>query len=233
MKKYSEIIEQLLHKIDTESVQSIGDAASLITKSLISGGIIQAYGGGHSHGSALEIVDRAGGLIPAKIIVDPSQGLYEKMEGAAQYITRKLRIEENDVVVIISNSGRNPFQIDLAQFVKSQGASLIVVGSEIARQTLKSRHSSGIVLGNLADVFVDNHVPLGDAAVAVEGLDTKIAPVSSIAVAYILNQMMIMTVEQMVEQGETPLVYKSGNIDGGQEYNRKLRNKYRDRIFNY
>ena len=233
MKKYSDIVKEILNDIEENSIEDIKEAGSVIADCLSKDGIIQAYGGGHSYGSALEIVNRAGGLAPAKMIADPSLGLYEKVEGAAEYLIRGWRIEPNDVVVIISNSGRNPFQIELAQFAKSKNVKLIVVGSQVAKEQLKSRHSSGVHLSELADVFINNHVPLGDATISMEGLEANIAPVSSIAVAFTLNLVMIDTVEKLLAMGITPPVNKSGNIDNSLEHNKKLRQKYEHRISNY
>ena len=230
---YLEKIKNIMADIESDYDKSINDAANIIADSIEAGGIIQAYGGGHSYGSALEIVERAGGLIPSKMIKDPSMGLYEKVEGAAYYLTRRLRIEPNDCVVIISNSGRNPFQIDLAIFAKKSGVKLIVVGSREASKNLTSRHSSGKLLIDYADVFIDNHVGLGDASIKLDGLETKIAPTSSIAVATALNLLMINTVQKLITRGVTPPISISGNLDNSEEHNLELGNRYRNRIFNY
>jgi len=73
---------------------------------------------------------------------------------------------------------------------------------------------------------IDNKVPEGDAVVEIEGLDTKIASVSTIVNAFILNSIVIRVVEKSIERGIEPEIWMSSNIPGGIERNEKYREKY-------
>ena len=73
-------------------------------------------------------------------------------------------------------------------------------------------------------------MPFGDAIVEIEGLPQKVAPVSTILVSFVLNALVAKTVEKLVKEGITPPIWMSANIPGGDEFNRKWLEKYRNRI---
>ena len=60
--KYYVLIEELLKELEESQAENITKAAELIAESVMSGGIIQAFGSGHSMAGAIEICGRAGGL---------------------------------------------------------------------------------------------------------------------------------------------------------------------------
>lgn len=79
--------------------------------------------------------------------------------------------------------------------------------------------------------MLDNHSGFGDAALEIEGLDTKVCGTSSFAATLLLQQTMFEAIKIMVEKGFEPPVYMSANVDGGHERNLAIENKYADRIF--
>lgn len=121
--------------------------------------------------------------------------------------------------------------IELAEWIKSQGCKLIVVTALDASQTAASRHSSGKLLYEFADVILDNRSVQGDAALELEGLEGKVCGTSSFSAVLLLQQTIYEAVELMLEKGYTPPVYRSANIDGGYEYNFAIEDKFADRIF--
>lgn len=223
--------KELIDIIEKEEATNIRKAAEIVAEGIMNGGITQAFGSGHSYAAAIEISGRAGGLIPSKVILDPAGGIYESIEGVGTILTHKLQIKENDVFFIISNSGRNPMGIELAEWVKAHGNKLIVVTALDASKASSSRHSSGKLLYEYADVVLDNHSVFGDAALSVPNLETKVCGTSSLAAVCLLQQTIFEAVSIMVEKGYTPPVYRSANIDGGMEYNVEIENKFADRIF--
>lgn len=226
-------VEKLLQKVEENQMDNVHAAAKLVADSIMSGGILQAFGSGHSFCGAVEITGRAGGLIPAKNIKDPAMGKYEMLEGVGVQLSKSVEILENDVVVLISNSGRNPMGIELAQYVNRVGAKLIVVTALDASKSMTSRHSSGKLLYEFADVVLDNGVGFGDSSIEVEGLEDKVIGLSSISVATLLQAVILESIELMVAQGYKPPVYLSANIDGGPEHNEKLIEQYKHRIYRF
>lgn len=229
--KYFEVVEDLLKEVEETQKDNITAGAKLIADSIMSGGILQAFGSGHSHAAALEITSRAGGLIPSKSIKEPSLGIYESIEGVGAKFTQRLDVRKEDVVVIISNSGRNPLPIEIAIYCKEKGAKVIVVTSLESSKQLTSKHSSGKNLWEFADVVLDNKVPFGDSSVEVDGLPVKVCGTSSVSAAVLENAMVLEAIEIMVEKGFTPPVFMSGNVDGGPEFNEKYLHKYFDRLY--
>lgn len=224
-------VEALVKELETTQSENVESAANIVADSVMNGGILQAFGSGHSFGSALEICSRAGGLIPSKCLREPAMGAYEHIEGVGAHFLKKVDIDRRDVVVIISNSGRNPLPIEIALGAHKRGARVIAVTSVEASKKLKSRHSSGKNLYEIGDVVLDNRVPDGDAALHIDGMEANICGMSSISAAVLLQSVMYRACEIMVERGYLPPVYMSQNVDGGREYNERLTAEYFDRIY--
>lgn len=228
--RYFSFIVDMLIKMEADQSENIAKAAELIADSIIKGGIIQSFGSGHSYAAAIEVANRAGGLFAAKLIRDPAMGLYESLEGTGDILLRKVEILPEDCVIIISNSGRNPLTIEMAMKIKKIGAKLIVVTSTAASKNLKSRHSSGKLLYEFADVILDNHSVDGDAAIEVKGLDAKVCGTSSIGSAALLQATILSAIELMIARGFNPPVRMSANVDGGTERSIEIEKKYTHRI---
>ncbi len=223
--------EESMEKLKNTQGGNIHNAALLISESIRNGGILQAFGSGHSYAGAIEVCGRAGGLIPSKIIRDHSDGIFESVEGNAYYLMRQVDVRPEDVFIIISNSGRNPLSIEIAEYVKKKGCKVIVVTALDISKSSASRHSSGKLLYEFADVVLDNQSEFGDAALEIEGFDTKVCGTSSFSTCLLLQQTIYEAIRDMVEKGYEPPVFKSANVDGGREFNQILEEKYADRIW--
>ena len=64
----AEVIGRLERLTDGPNAAALDAACELIVESLNAGGIVQAFGTGHSEAFAMEIAGRAGGLIPTNRI---------------------------------------------------------------------------------------------------------------------------------------------------------------------
>lgn len=221
----------IMKELENTQEENIKNAGKLISDAILSGGILQAFGSGHSYAAAIEIAGRAGGLIPSKVIEDNGGSAFETVEGVGTLLMNKVHLDPRDVVVLISNSGRNPFSIEIAEHAKNNGNKIIVVTALDVSKNSTSLHSSGKQLYEFADVVLDNKSRFGDAALTIPGLDTKVCGTSSLSAVLLLQQTIYEAVSNIVEAGEEPPVYKSANIDGGREYNEKLVKEYANRIF--
>lgn len=222
---------KVMEKLEATQKDNIRRAALLISESIRKGGILQAYGSGHSYAGAIEVCGRAGGLIPSKVIGENNIGDFESVEGNAYFLMRKVDICPEDIFILISNSGRNPMTIEMAEYIKKKGNPLIVVTALQVSRASKSRHSSGKLLYEFADVVLDNQSVFGDAALEIPGLDTKVCGTSTFASCLLLQQTIYEACEDMIQKGYEPPVFKSANIDGGREYNQKLEEQYGARIW--
>jgi uncharacterized phosphosugar-binding protein len=226
-----EVVRRLTDQVEETEQKAIQDAATLFANAIMGGGIVQAFGAGHSNAGALEITHRAGGFIPTKNIKEPAGGAYESIEGVGESFMKKVDIRETDVVVVISNSGRNPLPVAIALGAKEKGAKVIAVTAVEASKRLKSKHVCGKNLYEIADVVLDNKVVEGDSTIKVDGLDTKVCGMSTITTTLLLQAVTLRAAEIMLERGYQPPIYKSQNIDGGREYNEALEEAYVSRLY--
>lgn len=222
---------ELIEKLRTSQGENILAAAKCIADTMEAGGILQAFGSGHSMAGAMELCDRAGGFVPTKRIKEPADGKYESVPGVAEIFLREVEILKEDTVFVISNSGRNPLPLEIAIQAKERGAKVVAVTSVSASSKMTSWHKSGKRLFEIADVVIDNQVPDGDASINLPGLDATICGMSSITTSVALQSTVLEAAKMLLERGIQPPFYKSANIDGGKEYNYELVAKYFNRKF--
>lgn len=236
---FSKALETINTVLESEA-EKIKSAALIITRSISEGGVVHIYGAGHSHLFAEEICHRAGGLVPLNPILDvgytlmggpPSKGSrLERLEGFAEILLDSYEMRPNEVIIIMSQSGRNPGPVEAAIYAKKKELQVIAVTSVEQSRGQTSRHSSGKRLFELADLVIDNHVPTGDAAVELKPGQPKVSPLSTIIGATILQGIMAEVAGTILEKGEYPPVWLSSNLDGGEEHNMAMAAKFKSRI---
>lgn len=242
MKKYIEYIEScknIIEKIETDGAPNIEKAAATVSETIISGKRLYLFGTGHSHMLAEELFYRAGGLVNVQpILVEPlmlhisasESTLAERVEGYAEKIFAEYRMSEGDTVVIISNSGRNGVIVDMALLCKEKGLNVIALTNLKHTYAGASRHKSGKRLCEIADTVLDNFGCVGDACVNVDGVEGKICPTSTVTGALILNAIVAQVVDNCVREDFIPEHFASSNVDGGDEINNALVNKYKKEL---
>jgi len=105
---------------------------------------------------------------------------------------------------------------------------VIVVTSLAHSMSVTSRHSSGKKLYECGDVVLDTGTPIGDAALTFEGLPTKAGALSTLLGAALLNAVMAEAIQTLLDQGITPPVFISANVDGSDEHNAALMERYKE-----
>lgn len=114
---------------------------------------------------------------------------------------------------------------------KDAGATVIAITNLSYSKSVSSRHPSGKRLCDLADIILDNHGEIGDAAVAVNGMEQKVSPTSTVVGATMLNAIVAALVQKLVDGGMAhPPIFYSANLDGGDELNRTLYEEYKESI---
>ncbi len=221
--QYFNAVREILMRIESEQTPAIRDAGGIVGSAIASGGILHAFGSGHSHMISEEAFYRAGGLAPVNPILD-SRLLFlggamestraEREPGYAQTLLSHHDIQPNDVAIIISNSGRNVVPIEMALGMRSRGIRKIIAITNLAQSTRSSsRHTSGKRLFELADLVIDNCVPEGDAAVDIPGSSQKIGPTSTIAGAAIINAIITEAAAYLQQMGLSVPVFPSANSE--------------------
>ena len=234
---------KILEKLEETQMDNIIQASKVLTDCLQSNGVIHIFGSGHSKAFAMELVYRAGGLVPMhRVTLDdlairgiiPGEDLMapelERNPENAHKLWELYQIEPQDAFIIVSNSGRNGTIVEFASMVKEKNMPLIVVTSMEHSKGTASRHSSGKNLYEFGDIVIDNCGPRGDALLQVEGLPMKACSISSITGAFIAQGLTAEIIKNFKDRGITPPVFISANVDGGDEHNDKLKAKYKGRI---
>lgn len=221
---------------------AIDEAVRLTADSLEAGGVVQAFGTGHSEAFAMEIAGRAGGLIATNRIALRTLVLrgdrdvsalggaeFERDPNIGENLLALFDVQPNDIFMIASNSGVNGSILGVALAAKARGHKLIAVTSLDHTMKVTPKHPSGKRLSEVADVVIDNLAPFGDSTMQLEG-GIGVGAVSSITAAFIAQRITIGVAETMRQRGKTPPVYLSANIPGGDEHNRALEDLYGERI---
>jgi len=221
---------------------AIDEAVRLTADALEKGGVVQAFGTGHSEAFAMEIAGRAGGLIATNRIALRTMVLrggrdiselggaeFERDSNIGENLLALFDIQPNDIFMIASNSGVNGSILGVALAAKARGHKLIAVTSLDHTSRVQPKHPRGKRLSEVADIVIDNLAPFGDSTMELEG-GIGVGAVSSITAAFIAQRITIGVAEAMRQRGKTPPVYISANIPGGDEHNSALENLYGERI---
>ncbi len=227
---------------------NISAAAALVVDALAAGGVVQVFGTGHSRSFAMEIAGRAGGLVPANKLslsdlvfygdVSPADMLDPTLERDETLAARLLAVHDirpHDIFIICSNSGGNGSTVELARLVKENGHPLVVVTSMDHTTRITSRHSSGRLLYQLADVVIDNGGAFGDAALELpsdaDGSPRGAITATSSLTGTLIAQMLVTEVCGLLLEAEREVpILISANIPGGDAHNDRLRAAYAGRV---
>ena len=77
-----------------------------------------------------------------------------------------------------------------------------------------SRHVSGKKLQDFADLVLDTGAPVGDAMLRVPGLDTPVAPGSTIGGCALVNALKAEVAARLTQAGQPPKVLTAGAVVG-------------------
>jgi uncharacterized phosphosugar-binding protein len=180
---------------------------------------------------AEELFYRAGGFVRVRPILFEGLMLHadaelsttlERLPGLAAAIVEQHPMAAGDVLVIASNSGGNAVVAELAALARAHGVNVIAIVSQAHASSAAARAHGGANLREIADVVIDNGGAAGDAAVAVDGLERRVGPTSTVVGAAALNAIVAEAAERLVARGIQPDVFLSSNLDGGDAANDRL-----------
>jgi uncharacterized phosphosugar-binding protein len=227
-----------LDELIAREAANLAQASAWMAEAIEAGGLIRIFGTGHSRLLAEEIFFRAGGLAPTDAILEDSVSGYhdvskseltERLEGYGQLIVEHRRLAAQDVLIIVSQSGRNAVPIDVANAARARGVRTIGITSIAHASAQPSRHSSGRHLHEVVDLAIDNGAPAGDCAVTLAN-GVPVGPLSGVLGAAIVQTLVIGAADRLLADGVDPPVFRSGNVDGGREVSQRLLDQYWDRI---
>ena len=230
MREYLDRIVSLLGRIESEEAAKLDTASEAVAETIGRDGLVCTFGCGHSHLPTLDTFYRAGGLACVSPILDEDLMLHdgaakssrmEKMPGLAAEAFRRHGVTKNDLMVVISASGKNAAPVEMCMCAKAAGVKLVTISSS-------AYVDHGAKLLSLGDIAIDCKVPYGDAVIGVG--DAKMGGLSTYASLFILNSILIEGATKALARGTVPPIYVSGNVEGGTARNVELEQRYFGRV---
>ncbi|MFF0780837.1 MULTISPECIES: SIS domain-containing protein [unclassified Streptomyces] len=232
----------LLQRVREEEAGAISAAATLLADTVASGGRLFAFGAGHSSLAAQDVVYRAGGLalmnlltVPGVVGVDVTPATLgsalERVDGLASAVLDTSPLRAGDALVIISLSGRNALPVEMATGARARGVKVIGVTSVAYAAETTSRHSSGTFLKDHCDVVLDSKISVGDAELTLDTIPAPFAPASTVVTTALMQAVVATAAAALADRGIEPPLLRSGNVDGGHDWNARVMTEYGDRIF--
>src|SRR4051794_4270254 len=218
---------QLLDRVEAQGT-TIDEASRLCADAIAAGGLVHLFGTGHSRIPVEEMFPRYGSYPGFNPIVELSMTFHtqvvgsngqrqamfiERMEGLAERILANFALEPPDVMMVFSASGLSAVPIEIALGARERGLKVISVTSVAQSEAGEATHRAGRLLDN-ADVVLDLATPPGDAMVRIDGLDTPVAPGSSVAAVALVNEIKARTANLLVARGAMPPVLTSPSVVG-------------------
>jgi uncharacterized phosphosugar-binding protein len=104
--------------------------------------------------------------------------------------------------------------IELAAGLRRRGVRVVAIVSRRHAAASPSKHAQGYKLTDCADLVLDTGAPPGDAMVAIDGLDTPVAPGSTIGGCVLVNAIKAEVAERLTRAGRPPRVLTAAALVG-------------------
>jgi uncharacterized phosphosugar-binding protein len=215
---YLTAARELLDRV-AEQEEAIQQATEICTEAIARGGLVHAFGTGHSRIAVEELFPRYGSYPGFHPMVELSMTFHtqvvgvngqrqamfiERVEGLAETILNNFELAPPDALIVFSAGGSTAVPIEMAAGARRRGLAVIAVTAAQADPPLLDH----------ADVVLDLCTPPGDALVRLEGLETPVGPGSTIAAAALANELKVRTAAALHERGALPPVITSPVVVG-------------------
>jgi len=212
-----------------EQENEITKAAEWFAASILAGRMVHVFGSGHSRMMVEEMWPRYGSFPGFNPIVELSltfhnlvvgangqrQAMFlENVSGLAPRILRNFVLSDLDTALIISSGGTNVVPIEMAEGFQKNNIKVVSIISNQHSEASKSKRADGIKLGDVSDLVIDTGAPKGDSMIHIEGLETPVAPGSSIGGILIINCIKAKVAALLTAAGHPPTVLTASNVVG-------------------
>jgi uncharacterized phosphosugar-binding protein len=138
----------------------------------------------------------------------------ENVSGLAERILRNFDLSPKDSALVISSSGCNLVPIEMAEGFTHRGVRVVALISRQHSEATPSQHPKGKKLQDFADLVLDTGAPAGDAMVRIEGLETPVAPGSTVGGCLLVNSIKAEVAARLTGGGQPPKVLTAGAVIG-------------------
>jgi uncharacterized phosphosugar-binding protein len=221
---------RLLETVSAQAEQ-IQQAAEWFAGSILAGRVVHLFGAGHSRILVEEMWPRYGSFPGFNPIVELSltfhnlvtgangqrQAMFlETQTGLAERILRNFDLSPLDSALVVSSSGCNTVPIEMAEIFQARGVKVVAIVSQAHSDASSSKHPHGRKLTDCADLVLDTGAPVGDAMVQIDGLETPVAPGSTVGGCLLVNCIKAEVAARLVAAGQPPQVLTAGNVVGSE-----------------
>lgn len=223
--------ESLITRV-REQLSLIQQAADMLAATILQGQMVHVFGSGHSRIMVEEMWPRYGSFPGFNPIVELSltfhnlvvgangqrQAMFlENVSGFAARILRNFDLKQGDSALIISSSGCNVVPVEMAEEFQRRGVKVVAIISTEHSVASTSKHRDGKKLQDFADLVLDTGAPLGDAMVRVDGLETPVAPGSTVGGCLLINTIKAEVAARLTKSGQPPKVLTAGAVCGAEK----------------
>ncbi len=219
--------------VDAVSSQlaEVRQAADWFSRTILAGRMVHVFASGHSRIMVEEMWPRYGSFPGFNPIVELSltfhnlvvgangqrQAMFlENVSGLADRILRNFDISSQDSALIISSSGCNRVPIEMAEGFQKRGVKVVGMVSRRHAEASTSKDARGKKLQDFSDLVLDTGAPVGDAMVAIPGLDTPVGPGSTVGGCLLVNAIKVEVASRLVQAGQPPKVLSAGAVVGAE-----------------
>lgn len=225
---YLEHVARLVRELQEKESGNIRSAARLMAESIAGGHLVHIFGSGHSVIPVQDVYPRYGSFVGFHPLLDPRLMWFnvtgpggarellwlEREEGYIANFLQSFAFHEADVMWVFSHGGLNAAPVEAALYAKERGLRVVAVCSGENHRKAQATHTSGKKLGDLADVLIDNHIPLEDSLVHLDGFAIPVAAGSTVAAVAIANAIVAEVAKELVATGNPPTTFVSPNVPG-------------------
>ena len=224
LQKCSGIIEKI-----KDQQAKILQAAEWFAESILAGRMVHLFGSGHSRIMVEEMWPRYGSFPGFNPIVELSltyhnnvtgangqrQAMFlENVPGLAERILRNFELDKKDTALIISSSGCNIVPIEMAELFQQKEIKVVALVTRQHMEKSTSKRPDGKKLSDFADLSLDSGAPVGDSMIYIPGLDTPVAPGSTVGGVMIINCIKAEVGRLLTAGGHPPKVLTASVIAG-------------------
>jgi uncharacterized phosphosugar-binding protein len=226
--RYLDACEQLLVRVAGQ-LSAIEAAADLFAGTILRGQMVHLFGSGHSRIPVEEMWPRYGSFPGFNPIVELSltfhngvvgangqrQAMFlENVPGLAARILRNFVLREGDSALVVSSSGCNVVPVEIAEEFQRRGVKVVALVSGAHAAATPAKRADGKKLSDFADLVLDTGAPAGDAMVEIAGLDTPVAPGSTVGACMVVNALKAEVALRLTEAGRPPKVLTAACLVG-------------------
>ncbi len=221
---------EILEAVSRQSLL-VEQTAALFAETILAGRMVHVFGSGHSRILVEEMWPRYGSFPGFNPIVELSltfhnlvvgangqrQAMFlENVSGLAERILRNFALSPQDSALVVSSSGCNVVPVEMAEQFQKRGVRVVAIVSRAHSEASVSRHRDGKKLQDFSDIVLDTGAPVGDAMVRVPGLDTPVAPGSTVGGCLLVNCIKADVAARLTAAGQPPKVLTAGALVGAE-----------------